>query len=440
MRLVWAVIPLVFFGIIGISDSFAEENSSIIYENDLEFSVITDKKYYSDDESIKIFWEIQNTGSDDFIYTETGCGSNFDLKIIDSELHRVNGILGESAKLIKENDPVILKFEDSGFYGNILQLIKEEPDKTRDILIFTSDGKKLVDILKEKFEVTKHSDFDVGPDSGGVRVAVKHIPEIASLDIVTMILGDVPVCTADIRTKILEPNQMINGTFTWSQLVHVKDNFPQHVSDGNYSILVNFYRISNCIVIGINTDDSQLKKIPCFGGIPSNVSKEQYIEYAKQQLKTIKHPELRAELIKELEILSAYSEYEYSQSEDTSSILSDADDDDSKPIKKILSPKHQVKYGMPENDVVCKDDLKLIFKSTDNSPACVTPSTAEKLIQRGWGVGPDNNKFQNLFEAKVTQIINSPFHKKMYTVLKHEQLSHILHFSQIGISVQQNLR
>ena len=32
----------------------------------------------------------------------------------------------------------------------------------------------------------------------------------------------------------------------------------------------------------------------------------------------------------------------------------------------------------------CKEGLELIFKTTDGSPACVKPITAEILIQRGW--------------------------------------------------------
>jgi hypothetical protein len=37
------------------------------------------------------------------------------------------------------------------------------------------------------------------------------------------------------------------------------------------------------------------------------------------------------------------------------------------------------------NDRVCRDGLQLIFKSTDNSSACVTSDTFERLLQRGWG-------------------------------------------------------
>ena len=52
--------------------------------------------------------------------------------------------------------------------------------------------------------------------------------------------------------------------------------------------------------------------------------------------------------------------------------------------KREISPHKQVTSGINPQNVVCSEGLELIFKSTDNSPACVKPSTAEKLIQRGW--------------------------------------------------------
>ena len=49
-----------------------------------------------------------------------------------------------------------------------------------------------------------------------------------------------------------------------------------------------------------------------------------------------------------------------------------------------FSPKKQLELGIAPENVVCNDGLELIFKSSDSSPACVKPATAEKLIQRGW--------------------------------------------------------
>jgi len=55
-----------------------------------------------------------------------------------------------------------------------------------------------------------------------------------------------------------------------------------------------------------------------------------------------------------------------------------------KKVREILSPHKQVLSGINPQDVICSKGLELIFKSTDNSPACVKSSTAEKLIKRGW--------------------------------------------------------
>jgi len=52
------------------------------------------------------------------------------------------------------------------------------------------------------------------------------------------------------------------------------------------------------------------------------------------------------------------------------------------------SPKQQIADGVLPKDVICKEGLELIFKSTDGTPACVKPETAKKLIERGWGGMP----------------------------------------------------
>ncbi|HUT06352.1 MAG TPA: hypothetical protein VMW74_06660 [Nitrosopumilaceae archaeon] len=55
-------------------------------------------------------------------------------------------------------------------------------------------------------------------------------------------------------------------------------------------------------------------------------------------------------------------------------------------IEKILPPKQQLKNNIEPQDVSCKIDFVLIFKATDNSPACVKPSTAQNLLVRGWTI------------------------------------------------------
>jgi hypothetical protein len=47
-------------------------------------------------------------------------------------------------------------------------------------------------------------------------------------------------------------------------------------------------------------------------------------------------------------------------------------------------PLQQFYSGIPANEIKCKKDLQLIFKSEDNSPTCVKPHTAQILFERGW--------------------------------------------------------
>lgn len=49
-----------------------------------------------------------------------------------------------------------------------------------------------------------------------------------------------------------------------------------------------------------------------------------------------------------------------------------------------FSPLKQFKLGIKPSYVQCRSDLQLIIKSEDGSPACVTSTTAQKLIERGW--------------------------------------------------------
>ena len=47
-------------------------------------------------------------------------------------------------------------------------------------------------------------------------------------------------------------------------------------------------------------------------------------------------------------------------------------------------PLKQVDRGISPANVICNDNLGLILKTKDGSPACVKPETKIKLIERGW--------------------------------------------------------
>ena len=55
-----------------------------------------------------------------------------------------------------------------------------------------------------------------------------------------------------------------------------------------------------------------------------------------------------------------------------------------------LSPLHQLKSGIATKDVKCKQELQLIIKAEDGSPACVRSSTAAKLVTLGWAKSQEN--------------------------------------------------
>lgn len=73
------------------------------------------------------------------------------------------------------------------------------------------------------------------------------------------------------------------------------------------------------------------------------------------------------------------------------------------PIKTtLLSPSRQTQYGINAKDLNCKEGLIVIVKKSDptnwylqDSPSCVTISSASKLVDRGWGVPLQTVSIQN---------------------------------------------
>lgn len=67
------------------------------------------------------------------------------------------------------------------------------------------------------------------------------------------------------------------------------------------------------------------------------------------------------------------------------------------------SPLQQFESGISASDIQCKQDLELIFKAENGSPACVKPNTAQKLIERGWTKSVVNSISQiNSIENRTT--------------------------------------
>lgn len=55
-----------------------------------------------------------------------------------------------------------------------------------------------------------------------------------------------------------------------------------------------------------------------------------------------------------------------------------------------LSPKHQQALGLMALDVLCKQNMKLITKSSNGEAACVKQTTWNSLVDRGWGHGSES--------------------------------------------------
>lgn len=53
-----------------------------------------------------------------------------------------------------------------------------------------------------------------------------------------------------------------------------------------------------------------------------------------------------------------------------------------------LPPLQQIEAGVEPEDVTCDSGMELLIKNSSGSPACVKHSTAERLIELGWGSRP----------------------------------------------------
>lgn len=70
-------------------------------------------------------------------------------------------------------------------------------------------------------------------------------------------------------------------------------------------------------------------------------------------------------------------------------------------------PLQQVESGIPANDIQCKQDLELIFKAENGSPACVKPNTAQKLNERGWAHNTLSHSAHTIISMQTMNVTNS---------------------------------
>ena len=73
----------------------------------------------------------------------------------------------------------------------------------------------------------------------------------------------------------------------------------------------------------------------------------------------------------------------------------------------IVSPLKQFKTGVPADEIQCRESLTLVAKN-NGSPACVTESTKQKLMERGWS-STNITEIKNDFENDATtQMVVDP--------------------------------
>ena len=52
----------------------------------------------------------------------------------------------------------------------------------------------------------------------------------------------------------------------------------------------------------------------------------------------------------------------------------------------VLTPLKQLKSGIVQKNISCKQGFELMLKSQNSYPICIRPQTAQKLIERGWAL------------------------------------------------------
>ena len=85
------------------------------------------------------------------------------------------------------------------------------------------------------------------------------------------------------------------------------------------------------------------------------------------------------------------------------------------PAKSLPStPLQQAKMKIPINQIVCPDNLQLVMKKSDGSPACVRAISIAILIERGWAIHvlpdytKDGIKNSDMFDGGPLEIKTTP--------------------------------
>lgn len=75
----------------------------------------------------------------------------------------------------------------------------------------------------------------------------------------------------------------------------------------------------------------------------------------------------------------------------------------------LKSPLEQFKSGLDPYFITCKQNLDLVIKINDNSPACVKSTSLERLLRQGWVNAYDNNGKYLPIETQTIKVQDSDF-------------------------------
>ena len=70
----------------------------------------------------------------------------------------------------------------------------------------------------------------------------------------------------------------------------------------------------------------------------------------------------------------------------------------------IIPPKHQMKIGISNDDIVCDGGLFKIFKERTNSVACVQPNSVAKLVSHGWAKTVNEKELSDVINRKNIEL------------------------------------
>lgn len=348
-------ILILFFGAFGLTESFAEDklNLTELKKNGLILSLSTDKSLYSLKEPISLTYQIENQGKININFMKgDSCDDGFFGYFKNkNEQYPLESFLSAGLYLEPANNPFGEKVDDS-FYRELLLMINNK--ETRDYgIIITGDTENILKVLSEKHNATSINESN-RLNFVTAKIPVNEILEIAKYPFVLGIGdGEEELCAQAIGRGTLSSGDGFEKSLYLSQEFY---KFPgvHSLPLGDYDIVLNFRLLdeslipSSSLYSSPNAENIDLLSL----SLPISISDE------KQ------------------EILSQNFQKKSLESE-----LGNKKSD------LIHSLKHQLKSGVTPENIQCTENYLLLIRN-DGNPACVKPTTAEKLIERGWGSFP----------------------------------------------------